>query len=177
MTRIVSILATASLLLSSACADQSDPTVPTTPDRPARLSYAYARIEGSIVIKEKSYQGNLLVTCGDNTIAGVANNGRYSLLLKLEVTSDVAVAVCRLDVGQPIQTFQAFEISPVPSVDALQTKTVDVLVLPDAPALARMELPIRSVSTAASHTCAISATSAVYCWGLNKAAEVGFGWH
>ena len=177
MTRIVSILATSSLLLSSACADRNDPTVPTTPDRPARLTYAYARIEGSIVISEKSYHGGLLVTCGDNTIAGVANNGSYSLLLKLEVTSDVVVVGCRLDVGQPVRTSQTFEISPVASVGALQTKRVDVLVLPEAPALARMERPIKSVSTAGSHTCAVSATSAVYCWGLNKAAEVGFGWH
>jgi alpha-tubulin suppressor-like RCC1 family protein len=164
------------MLIGTAC-DRSDPMVPTTPDRPARLTYAYARIDGSIVIREESYDGVILVTCADAAIPGTAKNGFYSLLLRLEVASGTTAVGCRLDVGQPVQTTQTFEATLVGRVDALQTQNVDVLVLPDAPALARMELPIKSVSTAATHTCAISATSAVYCWGLNKAAELGFGWH
>jgi alpha-tubulin suppressor-like RCC1 family protein len=179
MTRILAVLTTSSLLLSGACADRPDPTepIPTTPDRPARLSYAYARIEGSIVIKEKGHHGFVLVTCGDNAIAGVANQGSYSMVLRLEVTPGLAAAACYIDVGQPVQTTRAFEVPLVTSVVELKTQEVDVLVLPDAPAAARMELPIRSVSAAGAHTCAVSATNAAYCWGLNKAAELGFGWH
>ena len=177
MKRSLAILAIPSLLLSSACADRNDPTVPTTPDRPARLTYAYARIEGSIIIREEPYTGNFLVTCHDNTIAGIADRGTYSLILKLEIVAGDTGVGCTFDVGQPVQATHNFEAKLADRIDSLQTQKVDVIVLPDAPPLARMELPIKSVSAAAGHTCAVSATNTVYCWGMNKGAELGFGSH
>lgn len=161
MRRILAALSASSLLLGSAC-DRNDPTIPTTTERPPRFSYAYARIEGSITIKEDPYSGDILVTCSTATIAGHARAGTYSMLLRFEIASVMSES-CRIDVGQPIQATRSFELPITIRIDSLPVTKVDVVVLPDLPPRARMELPIKSLSAAGAHTCAISATGATYC--------------
>jgi len=173
-----SILAVIPLaLLLSSC--DRDPTLPpTTPERPARLTYAWAFLEGTITVKEDPYNGDFTIICPSGSLTTQSRGGTYSILLRLE--RNVAAGpteVCRIDVGNPVIFSRTSEVPVAARADAVVMTRFDAILLPDAPPMAHMEAPIISVAAAGGHTCAVSATGAAYCWGLNRDGELGFGSH
>lgn len=173
------ILAATSLILLLGTSCDRNPTVPETkPERPPKLTYGWVLLEGAITIREEAYVGNFMLTCGSNSVTAYSNDGSYSLMLRLEREAATGpVDTCRVDVGQPIIFSRSTDISVATRAESVITTRFDVVLLPDAPPIAQMEKPIVSVAAAGGHTCAVAATGAAYCWGLNRYAELGFGWH